>query len=130
MALKERVEAAGSVVILKVTEQPGDTTAQTLFNYSMMQQAVEVLTENSLEGMVHVMAMVLNEAMQIGRSKAIGAGPYERSEGRKGYANGFKDKSVKSRLGVLPLRVPQVRGDVDFYRPPLYQVLELPEGRA
>ncbi len=49
MALKERVEAAGSVVILKVTEQPGDTTAQTRLKYSTMQQAVEVLTENGME---------------------------------------------------------------------------------
>lgn len=84
-------------------------------NSSTMQQAVEVLTENGLEGMVHVMAMILNESMQIERSKAIGAGPYERTEGRKGYANGFKDKGLKTRLGLLPLRIPQVRGDVDFY---------------
>jgi putative transposase len=58
--------------------------------------------------------MILNEAKQIERSRAIGAGPYERFEGRNGYANGFKDKSVKSRLGLLPLRIPQVRGDVEF----------------
>jgi len=32
-----------------------------------------------------------------------------------GYANGFKNKSVVSRLGKLHLNVPQIRGDVEFY---------------
>lgn len=88
---------------------------QPQMNSSTMQQAVEVLTANGLEGMVHVMAMILNETMQIERSKAIGAGPYERSDGRKDYANGFKDRTLKTRLGLMPLRMPQVRGQVDFY---------------
>lgn len=84
-------------------------------NSSTVQQVVEVLTENGMEGMVQAMAVLLNEVMQIERAKALGAGPFERTEGRKGYANGFKDKGLKTRLGMLPLRVPQVRGDVEFY---------------
>jgi transposase-like protein len=42
------------------------------------------------------------------------AAPYERTEDRKGYANGFKAKTVHSRVGDLHLSVPQTR-DVDFY---------------
>ncbi|MGA1718730.1 MAG: IS256 family transposase, partial [Aquiluna sp.] len=41
--------------------------------------------------------------------------PYERSEDRKGYANGFKPKTLQTRMGPLELAVPQVRGDVQFY---------------
>ena len=40
--------------------------------------------------------------------------PYQRSESRRGYANGFKPKTVNSRLGRLNLKVPQTR-DVEFY---------------
>lgn len=40
--------------------------------------------------------------------------PNERSQDRQGYADGFKDKTVKTRVGMLKLVVPQVR-DGDFY---------------
>jgi len=43
------------------------------------------------------------------------ADPYQRPEKRKGYANGFKPKTVSTRLGELALAVPQVRGEVEFY---------------
>jgi len=36
-------------------------------------------------------------------------GPYERSEERKGYADGLKDRSFKSSVAPLALRVPQTR---------------------
>ena len=39
----------------------------------------------------------------------------ERSEERLGYANGFKPKTVATRLGSLTFEVPQVRGDLEFY---------------
>ena len=48
--------------------------------------------------------------MKIERSRFLGAEPYEQSSKRIGYANGFKDKGLKSRPGELPLRIPQVRG--------------------
>jgi putative transposase len=52
--------------------------------------------------------------MKIERRQAIGAGPYERTETRHGQANGFKPKTVKTRVGPLQLAVPQVRG-ASFY---------------
>ena len=48
------------------------------------------------------------------RSKALQAAPYERSEQRDGYANGFKDKTVQTRLGKIHLQVPQTRNN-PFY---------------
>jgi transposase-like protein len=47
--------------------------------------------------------------MQIERQKHLGAGPYERSPERHGYANGYKPKTVKTRLGDITFDVPQVR---------------------
>jgi transposase-like protein len=48
------------------------------------------------------------------RSEHLRAAPYERSAERIGYANGYKDKAMKTRLGTLPLKVPQTR-DSEFY---------------
>jgi transposase-like protein len=47
--------------------------------------------------------------MQIERQKHLGVGPYERSEARQGYANGYKPKTVATRVGKITFDVPQVR---------------------
>ncbi len=65
--------------------------------------------------MADAMRLMLNEAMRIERSQALEAAPYQRTEKRRGYANGFKPKTVSTRLGELALEVPQVRGEVEFY---------------
>ncbi len=65
--------------------------------------------------MADAMRLILNETMRIERSQALKAEPYQRTEKRRGYANGFKPKMVSTRLGELALQVPQVRGDVEFY---------------
>ena len=57
---------------------------------------------------------MLNEAMRIERCQALEAGPYERNERRRGYANGFKPKTLETRLGSMTVQVPQTRG-VEFY---------------
>ena len=71
--------------------------------------ALELLTEKGFDGMATAIELLLNEAMKLERSAYLGAGPYERNEDRRGYANGFKPKHVKSRLGGLDLSIPKVR---------------------
>ena len=58
---------------------------------------------------------MINEAIRIERSRLLEAEPWQRTETRKGYANGYKPKSVKSRIGELALQIPQVRGPLQFY---------------
>jgi transposase-like protein len=77
--------------------------------------AMEQIIENGFEGLDTAVSILINEAMKIERSRALGAEPWQRSESRKGYANGYKDKTVESRVGQLALKVPQVRGDLAFY---------------
>jgi transposase-like protein len=79
--------------------------------------ALELLTENGFEGMASAIELLLNEAMQMERSAFLGAAPYERTDGRRGYANGYKPKRVKSRLGELRLTVPKVRGASEPFYP-------------
>lgn len=77
-------------------------------------EVVHLLAEHGFEGMAQALETLLNEAMKLERSAVLGAAPYERTEARLGYANGFKPKTVASRLGKLHLQVPQTRG-VEFY---------------
>jgi transposase-like protein len=84
-------------------------------NDNKMNIVMELLTENGFEGFADVLRILLNEAMKIGRGYAPGAGLYERTDSRRGYANGYKPKTVDTRIGRLNVAVPQVRGDVDFY---------------
>jgi putative transposase len=82
---------------------------------SVIETVVQLLCESGLSHMADVMRLMLNEAMRLERSQALEADPYQRTEKRRGYANGFKPKTVTTRLGELALEVPQVRGEVEFY---------------
>ena len=75
---------------------------------------VQLLANEGFEGMANAMQILLNEAMKLERAEYLNADPYQRTEDRRSYANGFKDKTVNSRLGKLELRVPQTR-DSEFY---------------
>ena len=70
---------------------------------------MELLKEHGFEGLADAVTVLLNTAMVAERSEYLGAAPYERSATRIGHANGFKDKTLKTRLGELPLKVPQTR---------------------
>jgi putative transposase len=79
-----------------------------------IREAVQALAENGFDGMAQAMELLLNECMKVERQQALGVGPYQRGEARRGQANGFKPKQLKTRVGPLHLQVPQVRG-ASFY---------------
>jgi putative transposase len=79
-----------------------------------LEEITELLAEHGFDGLAQAVTVLLNEVMKIERAAALGAGPYERSEGRTGYANGFKPKAIHTRIGPLAVEVPQTRG-VEFY---------------
>ena len=81
-----------------------------------MDRILQPLIDNGFDGIGDAVQVLLNSAMLIEREKALGAGAYERSDSRDGYANGFKPRSLKTRVGKLELSVPQVRGSsAPFY---------------
>ena len=81
---------------------------------SVTHQVVQLLAEHGFDGMAEAMEKLFNECMKIERQQALGVGPYQRGEARRGQANGFKPKTMKTRIGPLQLRVPQVRS-AEFY---------------
>lgn len=73
-----------------------------------------MLIEHGFDGMSQAISMLVNEAMRLEREHFLKAKPYERTEERTGYANGFKPRTLQSRMGPLELSIPQTR-DGDFY---------------
>ena len=67
------------------------------------------IAEKGLEAIPEMMRILINNAMQVERSKYLQAEQYERTEDRKGHANGYKPKTVKTRVGEIAFAVPQVR---------------------
>ena len=72
--------------------------------------ALELLTKHGMERVGDAVQILINEAMHLERSAFLNAGPFERTDDRRGYANGFRAKDLKTKLGQLHLQVPRVRG--------------------
>ena len=70
---------------------------------------LEQLTKLGLGSLPEMIRVMVNEAMRIERENHLGAKPYERREERRGHANGYKPKTVKTRVGELTFAIPQVR---------------------
>ena len=78
-------------------------------NDTLVEQIVKGLIGQGMEGIKPVLEMLFNVAMKVEREQFLGAGLHERSEERKGYANGYKPKEIQTRMGALELAAPQVR---------------------
>jgi len=72
--------------------------------------AFAALLANGLDGAGEALRILVNEASKIERSHFLNAQPHERTAERNDYANGFKPKTVMTRVGELTFAVPQVRG--------------------
>ena len=79
-----------------------------------LQEAYACLLSNGLDGAGEALRILVNEAARIERAQYLQADAYERSAQRVDQANGFKPKTVLTRLGELTFAVPQVRGS-GFY---------------
>ena len=67
------------------------------------------LLSGGKEGLGELVESVLNQVLEAQAEEQLGAGRYERSEGRTGYRNGYRPRQLYSRVGPLVLRVPQFR---------------------
>ncbi len=86
-----------------------------LVDNTLIETVFEIINENGLEGLGEAVSILINEAMKVERTSVLNARAWERTKNRRGYANGFKEKTVASRLGNLSLKIPQVRGEVKFH---------------
>lgn len=75
-----------------------------------LEAAFAALLEYGLDGAGEALRILVNEASKIERAHFLNAQPHERTLERNDYANGFKPKTVMTRVGELTFNVPQVRG--------------------
>ena len=81
-----------------------------------MHEMVDLL-ESAENPFAAMLSYLMNRAMKFERTKHLCAGHHERTAERNGYANRYKDRSLKTRLGKLELRVPQVRDSHEPFYP-------------
>jgi len=74
---------------------------------------MEQIITNGAEDMASVFAGLFDLAMRMEREQFLDAGHYERSAGRRGYANGYKAKKLDTPAGTLTLNVPKTAGLVE-----------------
>jgi putative transposase len=61
------------------------------------------------DGLKKLLTWFLNLVMQLEAAQQVGAKPYQRIESRKAHRNGYKERSLKTRVGELKLDKPQFR---------------------
>jgi putative transposase len=77
--------------------------------YSIPDDLLEEIAEQGLDVVPELIRTLVNAAMQFERQRYLGVEPYERSPERQGRANGYKSKTVATRMGKIAFEVPQVR---------------------
>lgn len=83
-------------------------------NNNLLAEMFDTLNTLEPDSVRQVLEILYNGVMKLERQKSLAAAPYERCSQRRGYANGYKDKGFKTRMGMLQLKVPQTR-ETEFY---------------
>ena len=71
---------------------------------------MELLIENGPEAMLAVFTAAYNIGMKVERERFIGVGRYERTVGRRAFANGYKPKRIDIPAGKATLSVSKTAG--------------------
>lgn len=78
-------------------------------DFTLPTELLEQVQEQGLDVLPELMRVILNAAMQAERTEHLNAAPYQHTQERRGYANGFKPKTMRTRVGEITFAVPQVR---------------------
>ena len=78
-------------------------------DYNPSEKVADLLTKNGWGAIPDLIRIMVNQAMTEERAHYLQAEEYERTADRQGYANGYKSKTVKTRVGEITFSVPQVR---------------------
>ena len=77
---------------------------------------MEQLIAEGPDGMAQVFTALFNLALRLERERFLGAGLDERNADRRGYANGYKSKTLDTTAGTVTVDVPKAAGtDEPFY---------------
>jgi putative transposase len=115
--LKRRVIEAFLEVLYSPKKEPAMTHQE---DCPVLDHVMTLLIEHGPGAMANAFTIIMNLAMQIEREQTLKAESHQRTADRQGYANGFKPKTIRTRVGEVPLRIPQTRGYHDEDGRPFY----------
>jgi putative transposase len=72
-------------------------------------ELLEQIATQGFDALPELIRIVINTAMQAERQKHLRAAPFEHPPARQGHANGYKPKTVRTRMGAITFDIPQVR---------------------
>jgi putative transposase len=86
-------------------------------DYTLPESITATLIEQGWAALLERIKVVVDQAMHEEQNRYLQAEDYERIETRQGYANGYKPKRVKTRMGAITFSLPQVQGAGKFSAP-------------
>ena len=72
-------------------------------------QTVQGILLDDPDFLHEIVERVLQELLEAEMTQHLGAAPHERTNARKGHRNGYKPRTLRTRVGTLNLLVPQDR---------------------
>ena len=93
------------------------------YDCTLPSELLEQVAEQGLDYLPELIRIVINTAMRAERQKYLGVSPYVRSNERQGYSNGFKPKTVNTRIAPITFNIPQVREGGFYPQSPVHGFL-------
>jgi len=78
-------------------------------DFTLPAELLEQVQEQGFDVLPELIRVIINTAMQAERTEYLKAAPYQHNPERIGHANGFKPKTMRTRVGEIAFAIPQVR---------------------
>ena len=78
-------------------------------DFTLPVELLERVNKQGFDILPELIQVIMNAAMQAERQQHLKAEPYQHTEEREGHANGYKPKTVHTRVGNITFAIPQVR---------------------
>jgi putative transposase len=78
-------------------------------DFTLPAELLEQVQQQGFDALPELLRVILNLAMQAERSEHLNAELYQHNPERRGHANGYKPKTMRTRVGDITFAVPQVR---------------------
>ena len=79
-------------------------------DFTLPAELLERVSKQGFEILPELIQVIINAAMQAEqRQQYLKAEPYQHTEEREGHGNGYKPKTVQTRVGSITFSIPQVR---------------------
>lgn len=78
-------------------------------DFTLPAELLEQVNKEGFDILPELIRVIINTAMQAERQQYLKAAPYQHTPEREAHANGFKPKTILTRVGDITFAIPQVR---------------------